>query len=96
MVLDAISGKMEYSVDPANLASSRQQNGCFPTVTEFNASLSQEQLKQLGTSRIGTGSSYFRLRTFITIGSARFSLYSLLYVDGGSQIHSIIRTLGTQ
>jgi general secretion pathway protein K len=95
VVLDALSGKTEYSTDPNSLAQSRQQNGCFPTLAEFNMSLSQGQQSQLA-SRIGTSSNYFRLRTFITIGTARFSLYSLLYSDGGGQIRPIIRTFGTE
>ena len=93
VLLDAISGKMEYSIDPAGLAQSRQQNGCFPTMMEFSASLGS-QATQLA-DYIGTASTYFRLRTFITIGTARFSLYSLLYVDGSGQIRPIIRTFGT-
>ncbi len=95
VVLDAISGKTEYSTDLQSLAQSRQQNGCFPSLAEFDMSLSPGQQTQLA-SRIGTGSNYFRLRTFITIGTARFSLYSLLYVDGSGQIRPILRTFGTE
>jgi hypothetical protein len=93
-LLDAISGKTEYSIDLGNLLSMRQQNGCFPTLPEFNASLDAQQQAQLA-GRLGTGSNYFRLRTVIIIGTERFSLYSLLYVDGGAQIRPIIRTFGT-
>jgi general secretion pathway protein K len=94
-VLDALSGKDEYSTDASTLARSRQQAGCFPTLAEYDASLSTGQQSVLA-QQIGTGSSYFRLRTFITIGTARFSLYSLLYVDGGGSIRPIIRTFGTE
>lgn len=96
VLLDAISGKMEYSIDPENLAQARQQKGCFPTLQEFGASVGSGQAATTVLKNLGTSSQYFRLRTFITIGSARFSLYSLLYVDGGGQIRPIIRTLGTQ
>jgi general secretion pathway protein K len=95
VLLDALSGKTEYSTDASALANSRQQGGCFPTLAEFQMSLTAAQQSQLA-SRIGTTSSYFRLRTFITIGSARFSLYSLLYADGSGQIRPIIRTFGTE
>ena len=95
LLLDAISGKTEYSLDVANLASSRQKGGCFPTLSVFQTSLSAQQQSQL-VGRIGITSSYFRLRTLITIGTARFSLYSLLYVDGGGQIRPILRTFGTE
>lgn len=94
VLLDAISGKTEYSTDPAALAKQRQQNGCFPTQAEFDMSLSPGLRSRLG-SRIGSSSNYFRLRTFITIGTARFSLYSLLYAENG-QIRPIIRTFGTE
>ncbi|HLK71041.1 MAG TPA: type II secretion system minor pseudopilin GspK [Steroidobacteraceae bacterium] len=95
ILLDALSGKSEYGTASSTLSDSRTQGGCFPTLAEFNASLSAEQQTKLA-GRIGTGSQYFRLRTFITIGTARFSLYSLLYVDGGGQIRPIIRTFGTE
>jgi general secretion pathway protein K len=95
VLLDAISGKTEYSADPANLSSSRQQTGCFPTLAEFDASLSAAQVKEFAPYFGTPTSAYFRLRTFITIGSARYSLYSLLYVNGG-QIRPIIRTFGTE
>jgi general secretion pathway protein K len=94
-LLDAISGKTEYSTDDTNLAALRQQGGCFPSLAVFNTSLSAQQQTLLDT-RIGTTSSYFRLRTYITIGTARFSLYSLMYLDGGGQIRPILRTFGTE
>ncbi len=94
-LLDAISGKTEYSTDTANLATSRQQSGCFPGLAVFETSLTAQQQSQL-VGRIGVNSSYFRLRTYITIGTARFSLYSLMYLDGGGQIRPILRTFGTE
>lgn len=94
VVLDALSGKDEYGTASSTLSELRAQGGCHPSTAEFNTSLSQPQISTLAP-RIGTSSTYFRLRTFITIGSARFSLYSLLYVDGG-QIRPIIRTFGTE
>lgn len=95
LLLDALSGKTEYSVDPASLANSRQENGCFPSLSVYETSLSAQQQGQLA-GRIGIASSYYRLRTTITIGTARFNLYSLMYVDGGGQIRPILRTFGTE
>ncbi len=95
LLLDAISGKTEYSVDPAALAKSRQDNGCFPTLSVFNTSLSAQQQGLVGP-RIGMSSSYYRLRMTITIGTARFNLYSLLAVDPSGQIRPILRTFGTE
>jgi len=94
-VLDGISGKQEYSANPQQLLARRQQEGCFPTLTVFQASLSGQQ-QAAGTAPLGTISSYFRLRTFITIGTARFTLYSLMERDGAGQIHVVLRTFGTE
>lgn len=95
LLLDAISGKTEYSVDLASLANSRQENGCFPSLSVYETSLSKQQQGALQT-RVGQASQYYRLRTTITIGTARFNLYSLMYVDGGGQIRPILRTFGTE
>jgi len=90
-VLDALSGKVEYSSDPANLANERKvSNGCFPTMEAFAQSAGT-----VAGGRYGTTSSYFRLRSVITIGSARFTLYSLLYSDN-SGLRPILRTFGTE
>ncbi|HET9331578.1 MAG TPA: type II secretion system minor pseudopilin GspK [Steroidobacteraceae bacterium] len=40
----------------------------------------------------GTTSQYFRLTSFITIGSAEFNLYSLLYQDGTGAVRPIQRS----
>jgi general secretion pathway protein K len=96
VLLDALSGKTEYSTDASVLANGRQQNkGCFPTMAVFQASVASQAQAQLA-GRIGTTSSYFRLRSVITIGTARFTLYSLLYSDLSGQIRPIIRTFGTE
>jgi general secretion pathway protein K len=95
ILLDAISGKTEYSSDPQQLLSRRQTDGCFPTLPVYLASLNTQQ-QALATGRLGQTTSYFRLRSFITIGTARFSLYSLLQRDGATQIHVILRTFGTE
>jgi general secretion pathway protein K len=96
VLLDALSGKTEYSTDASILANGRQQNkGCFPSQQVFNASVASQSQAQL-QGRIGTTSSYFRLRSTITIGTARFTLYSLLYTDPSGQIRPILRTFGTE
>lgn len=95
VILDALSGKDEYSTESSTLPELRAQGGCHPSLAEFSTSMSNQKQMTTLQRRIGTNSSYFRLRTFITIGSARFSLYSLLYVDGG-KIRPIIRTFGTE
>lgn len=95
VVLDAISGKVEYSTNPQQLLARRQAEGCFPTLTVFQTSLTNPQ-QAVGAMPLGQSTSYFRLRSFITIGTARFSLYSLLQRDGAGQIHVVVRTFGTE
>jgi general secretion pathway protein K len=97
VVLDALSGKNEYSTDASVLANGRKDKGCFPSLAVFNASVSSQAQAQTQLSgKVGTTSSYFRLRSVITIGTARFTLYSLLYLDPSGQIRPIIRTFGTE
>jgi general secretion pathway protein K len=93
-VLDALSGKSEYSTDASALANQRKEKGCFPTLEVFTASVATQAQAGLA-GRIGTSSNYFRLRSIITIGTARFTLYSLLYNRDG-QVRPILRTFGTE
>jgi general secretion pathway protein K len=95
VLLDALSGKTEYSTDASVLATGRKDKGCFPTMAVFTAGATTQAQAQFA-GRIVTISSYFRLRSVITIGTARFTLYSLLYVDPTGQIRPILRTFGTE
>jgi general secretion pathway protein K len=95
VVLDALSGKNEYSTDASVLVNARKEKGCFPTLAVFNAGVTGPAAAQL-SGKLGTLSSYFRLRSVITIGTARFTLYSLLYLDPSGQIRPILRTFGTE
>jgi general secretion pathway protein K len=96
-VLDALSptGKVEYSTNAGDLAA-RRMGGCAPTLAEFeNATGGPQLYAQIG-SRVAERSSYFQLRMWITIGSARFSLYSLVHRDPSGNIRPILRTFGTE
>jgi general secretion pathway protein K len=95
IMLDALENRTDYSSDPAGLANQRKQKGCFPDTKTFSNSMSGET-QSLANAVTSTNTSYFRLRSFITIGTARFTLYSLLYSDGGGQIRPVIRTFGTE
>ena len=95
-VLDALAGgTISFSIDAKGLAEKRTQFNCFPDVPTFMTTVNPA-LKQALQTQVGTTSSYFRLRTWITIGTTRFTLYSLLYQDQGGQIRSILRTFGTE
>ncbi len=92
-VLDAISGVRSYALDPKQLALQRQKNPCFPDLAGFTNGMSPAQKAGLN---IGTTSAFFRLRTWITIGTTRFSLYSLIEQDQSGQTRPILRTFGTE
>jgi general secretion pathway protein K len=92
LVLDAfIPGRREYGLDPDGLAKNRASaGGCFPTVTEY-----QQSFESSGTVPAGMfamKSSYFRLTSFVTIGSAEFNLYSLLYQDSTGAVRPLLRS----
>jgi general secretion pathway protein K len=95
VVLDALSGGTEWNNNPQQLQQRRQAEGCFPTLAAFQASAGNQPQGSTALPA-GTITSYYRLRSFITIGTARFSLYSLMQRDGAGQIHVILRTFGTE
>jgi general secretion pathway protein K len=96
VLLDAIAGKVEYSTDPDALANERKLTGCFPTLNTFQSTLSGNQAGAANLVFLGSNTQYFRLRSFITIGTARFTLYSLLYRDNSGLLRPILRTFGTE
>jgi general secretion pathway protein K len=92
-VLNTLAGAQTFSADL--LAQQRPQFTCFPDKQTFMNSvvLANKPGVQL---QVATISSYFRLRTWITIGTTRFTLYSLMEQDPGGQIRTILRTFGTE
>jgi general secretion pathway protein K len=95
VLLDALTGKDEYGTASSTLSELRAQGGCHPSPAEFSTSVSNPKQMTALQPYIGMTSNYFRLRTFITIGTARFSLYSLLFFENG-KVRPIIRTFGTE
>jgi general secretion pathway protein K len=94
-VLDALSGQRSYALDPKSLAMQRQQNNCFPDKAAFLSGVAAAH-RDYAQSHIDIRSNYFRLRTWITIGTTRFTLYSLISQDSNGQIRPIIRSFGTE
>ncbi len=94
-VLDAISGSRSYGLDAKALAAQRQQFSCYPGKAAFLSGVSSNRRSYV-PNHIDTKSSYFRLRTWITIGTTRFTLYSLIRQDSSGQIRPILRTFGTE
>ncbi len=95
-VLDALyavsaadTNDVEYTrMRPEDLAANRAR-GCFPTVDVL--SRGDTAMRELA----GEQSNYFRLRTWVRIGTAQFALYSLMYREGG-MARPISRTFGTE
>jgi general secretion pathway protein K len=94
VVLDALTpGMQQFSVDESQLAT-RRARGCFPTLHDYEAAMTPAQFSAI-SRYVAESSGYFRLRSWITIGTTRFTLYSLLQRDAGGQIRPILRTFGT-
>jgi general secretion pathway protein K len=97
-VLDAIFALSEHNpnneefsrMPPEELAKARTA-GCFPRKATFAANEETEFAK-----RFAETSSFFQLRTWVRIGSARFALYSLMYRDESGQVRPVLRTFGTE
>ena len=102
-VLDAFlpAGQTEFSATAGQLGKNRAATtgGCFPTLANYQAALGPS--KPTGTSpgnaaspatKLGQNSQYFRLASFITVGSAQFTLYSLLYRDTTGAVRPIQRS----
>jgi general secretion pathway protein K len=94
-VLDAVGGSRSYSTDLRQFQQLRVQFSCYPDLATFRNTLTPAFATQLA-GRIGTSSQYFRLRAWVTIGTTRFTLYSLLERDNGGQIRPLLRTFGTE
>lgn len=94
-VLDALIGQSSFASNPQQLADQRLQFPCFPDVAQITAPLTPTQ-KQALQPQLVTTSNYFRLRTWVTIGTTRFTLYSLIDQDQSGQIRVLLRTFGTE
>jgi general secretion pathway protein K len=94
-LLDAMIGdNREFTLGRDAGKQTRAQR-CFPTVQEFQASLSAERKEELDNT-IGETSDYFLATIWVTLGTQRFTLYSLLYRNGGAnQVRPILRSYGT-
>jgi general secretion pathway protein K len=91
-VLDAFNKNSTEWEDEAALQKNRAgAPGCFPDTATFNSTLGSTNVGAQ-TSRFVQTSSYFRLSSLITIGSAEFNLYSLLYLDQQNFVHPIQRS----
>ena len=94
-VLDAFlgAGHTEFSADPGALAKNRAaSSGCFPTLSNYQTAFDAQRWQKTVSKYFSQSSNYFRLTSFVTIGSAQFNLYSLLYQDGTNSVRPIQRS----
>jgi general secretion pathway protein K len=96
ITLDAMIGNShrEFSIlDPKQLAKNRE-SACFPPLADYPASFGADTATWLNKVkyRVGQTSSYFRLTSIVTIGTADFALYSLLQRDATGQVHVLMRS----
>ena len=90
-VLNAYLGHQDFDAD--SLAKNRADApGCFPTKRDYEAAFADQKLLAQVRPKTALVSSYFRLTSFITIGSAEFNLYSLLFQDGSGKVRPIQRS----
>lgn len=83
-VLDALSGEDQWTRAPDALARNRERN-CFPTREAFRGQFADAARHARIVASLGLAerSDFFALRSRITVGSTRFSLYSLLHIEDG-------------
>ena len=98
-VLDALtatsrqhSGDIEYSrMPPEELAKARANaKDCLPILSTLGGG--DKSVRDLASE----STRYFRLRTWVRIGTAQFALYSLMYRDPDKAVRPISRTFGTE
>jgi general secretion pathway protein K len=91
-----VEGRREFTAARDSMKQTRQQR-CFPNKEEFEQPLSIDQKQQLGEGNvIDETSDYFLATIWVTLGTHRFTLYSLLFRTGGSnQVRPILRSYGT-
>jgi general secretion pathway protein K len=90
-VLDMfIPGRQEFGLDPEGLAKNRQAAGaCFPSINDYKAAFGGAQQP---AGLFDTKSRYFKLTSYVTIGSTEFNLYSLLLQDEQGQVRALLRS----
>jgi general secretion pathway protein K len=95
-VLDAFlaTGQTDFSSTVGQLDKNRAagSTGCFPTLANYQAAFGDPKAWAQTQSKFGQTSAYFRLTSFITVGSAEFNLYSLLYRDATGAVRPIQRS----
>jgi general secretion pathway protein K len=97
-VLDSLAvGFRQFSVAAKSLATQRMTK-CFPSLNDLWNTLpptDRDRLQQK-SGVVADRSRYFRLTAVTTIGTAQFTLYSLLLRDTGGLSRPILRSWGSE
>lgn len=95
IVLDSLSeSERQFSLNPDYLRDQRKSVGCFPKLTDLQATLGQADYDKIKNSLAET-SSYFGATVWVSIGTTEFTLYSLLARGGGGLVRPVLRSFGT-
>lgn len=96
-LLDAlVEGSRQFTLARESTKQTRAQR-CFPNKQEFEQPLSPQAKEELVDGHvIDETSDYFLATIWVTLGTQRFTLYSLLYrTDGTNLVRPILRSHGT-
>lgn len=107
-VLDAYLGHTQFSADPHQFAKDRADapEGCFPTLSEFETSMSNVLHANANVNGAGTGatrqnnfqalfaqkSQWFRLTSVVRADGTEFVFYTVLYRDSTGLVRPILRS----
>jgi len=97
MVLDALfalhatdQNHEEYSRLTAEELTERRDGSCYPQRSGLTTG--QPAMQQMSVER----TNWFRLETWVTIGTAQFALYSLMQRGNTGQVQTVARSLGSE
>jgi general secretion pathway protein K len=91
-VLDALIGHQQFSANPQEFQQDRTSaGGCFPTPADVQTAAGDVQggpttppagnTQQSIATLLTEKSAWFRLTSYVTLGTAEFSIYTLIYQD---------------
>ncbi|HSN72050.1 MAG TPA: type II secretion system minor pseudopilin GspK [Steroidobacteraceae bacterium] len=94
VVLDALTeGTREFGIDPEGLANNRTET-CFPSLAELRGAFGEAEFRKL-ENQLSETSQYFRATIWVSIGTTRFTLYSLLNRNQTGLVRPMLRSFGT-
>jgi general secretion pathway protein K len=94
VVLESLADNLNGELGNDQSLAAERKKGCFPDLTTFKNIVGAKSMPSVAPW-VGTGSSYFRLTTRVTLGTSEFTLYSLLWRTGGGKVTPLLRSFGT-